>query len=90
MRGDLNTTTNLISNHGLCLKEQSINKYGWTPLHTACYFGQVDIVEYLVTELAVDVNQTNNYGWNSFVFALYGGHLDIIDFLLFECEINLE
>ena len=29
---------------------------GWTPLHHACFFGQLEIVEYLINKLRSDVN----------------------------------
>ena len=60
MRGDLDTARELFNNHGLCLVEKSLNKYGWTPLHTACYFGQIDIVEYLIKDLKANPNKASS------------------------------
>jgi len=61
-----------------------LNKYGWTPLHAACFFGKIDIVQHLVTRLQADPNRQNSNGWHALIFALFGGHLDVIDYLLFE------
>ena len=40
-------TTSSSSTHDLLITAP-LNKYGWTALHAACYFGHIDIVEYLV------------------------------------------
>ena len=50
-----------------------LNKYGWTALHAACYYGHINIVRYLVSVHYADVNATNHNGWHSLIFAVYGG-----------------
>ena len=70
--------------------DSPLNKYGWTALHTACYFGHLDIVEYLVRDLGADVNAKSSRGWNSLVFAIFGGHLDVIDFLIYDSDVDKE
>ncbi|CDW90763.1 non-atpase subunit of the 26s proteasome [Stylonychia lemnae] len=70
--------------------EKPLNKFGWTALHAACFYGQIAIVQYLVEQLNADVNNTNQNGWNSLIFAIFGGHLDVIDYLLYETPIRLD
>ena len=71
---------------------QALNRYGWTALHAACYFGHISLVRYLIIDQCADVNAVNINGWHSLIFAVYGGHLDIVDYLLFEspCTPKLE
>lgn len=71
------------------LIDTPLNKYGWTSLHAACYFGHLDIVDYLVTKMHADVNVTNSNGWHSLIFAVYGRHLDVVDFLIYETSVNM-
>jgi ankyrin repeat protein len=60
-----------------------INKFGWTSLHAACYFGRVEIVKYLIEEVRADPNQRNPNGWHSLIFAVMGGHgQPIVDYLV--------
>jgi ankyrin repeat protein len=72
------------------LVHAALNKYGWTALHAACYFGHIEIVEYLVHKQKADVNFTAVNGRNSLIFAVYGGHIDVVDFLLYETSVNWE
>ena len=68
--------------------DSPLNKYGWTALHAACYFGHMDLVAYLICDLHADVNLPNKNGWHSLIFAVYGGHLDVVDFLLYDTAVN--
>ena len=67
-----------------------LNRFGWTPLHTACFFGQLKLVQYLVQIENADVNETNINGWHSLIFAVYGGHLDVVDYLLYETDVLVQ
>eukprot|EP00347_Sterkiella_histriomuscorum_P022351 403330787 len=78
----------LSSDVNLLLVERPLNKYGWTALHSACYFGHLEIVQFLTQHCEADVNAINSNGWHSLIFAIFGGHLDIIDYLLYETEVN--
>lgn len=89
MRGDLSAFEYEIGNSSSVSKDFEINKYGWTPLHAACYFGHIHIVKYIVNELDGDVNKRNENGWNSLIFAVMGAHIDVIDFLLFETCVDI-
>eukprot|EP00347_Sterkiella_histriomuscorum_P014689 403359924 len=65
------------------LSNAKINKFGWTPLHAACYFGKLEIVKYLVEQDKADPNETNPNGWHSLIFAVMGGHgSQIVDYLI--------
>lgn len=79
----------LVSLELSCQIECPLNKYGWTALHAACYFGHLNLVEYLVKNQKADVNGANENGWHSLIFAVYGGHLEIVDFLLYETRVSL-
>ena len=49
--GDLSKLKSLqtkLSDAGQDLATSKINKFGWTPLHAACYFGRLEIVKYLI------------------------------------------
>ena len=67
-----------------------LNRFGWTPLHTACFFGHLKIVQYLVQIQNADVNDTNVNGWHSLIFAVYGGHLDVVDYLLYVTDVSVQ
>ena len=56
--------------------------YGYTPLHTACRYSQLDIVNFLVSLPSLDVNIKNTSGYTSLYTACHYGNLDIIRFLL--------
>ncbi len=63
----------------------SINKYGWTPLHAACYFGRLHIVKYLIEELGSDPSASNLNGWHALIFTVMGGsetEASIIQYLI--------
>ena len=43
---------------------------GWTPLHKAVRAGHVDIVEYLVQEVGLDINEETNEDDSAISLAL--------------------
>jgi ankyrin repeat protein len=57
------------------------DKYGWTPLHTACYYGHLHIVKFLLTQ-GVNINTKDNLGCTPLHRAVQSGHLTLIQFLL--------
>ena len=58
--GDLETVKMLTSFES-CDPDIQDDK-GWTPLHYACFFGQLEIVTYLINHLCSDVNITTKLG----------------------------
>jgi len=71
-RGDLDALREAVDNgHSDLLRVADSN--GWTPLHEAVRAGHVDIVEYLVREVAgIDVHEVTNQGdgWSLLSLAL--------------------
>ena len=59
---------------------QRDERYGFTPLHQAAFFGHKDIVEFLIAEGA-DVTAKNNAGSTSLYLANGKGHKEIVELL---------
>ncbi len=60
---------------------QRDEKYGFTPLHQAVFFGHREIVEFLIAEGA-DVNAKNNAGSTPLYLAKGKGHHAIAELLV--------
>jgi ankyrin repeat protein len=54
------------------LRSLPLNKFGWTALNAACYFGQFEIIKYLCEDQNLDPNATNQNGWHSLIFTIMG------------------
>jgi hypothetical protein len=54
------------------LSESPLNKFGWTALHAACYYGRLKFVQYLIKNAKVSPNVKNINGWHSLIFAVMG------------------
>ena len=66
---------------------------GYTPLHTACQYGQLDIMKFLVSLSSVDINSTrDDDGYTPLHTACHYGQLDIITFLvsLSSVDVNIQ
>jgi ankyrin repeat protein len=61
----------------------SITDQGSTPLMVSAAYGQLEIVEYLVRDIRVDVNTPNLNGTTGLVFACNMDQTDVVQFL---CE----
>ena len=59
----------------------SANKYGFTPLLIATYYGHTSLVKYLVENGAV-VDRQDNRGWTSLMYAAYYNYTEIAKILL--------
>ena len=65
-------SANIFTPRKMSLKSLSLNKYGWTALNAACYFGHLNIIKYLIESVQCDPNQANQNGWHSLIFAIMG------------------
>ena len=62
---------------------------GNTPLHAACIYGQLDIVQLLTHEIGCDPNDTNSKGQTSLHLAAQYGHLPLVRYLIEEVGSNM-
>lgn len=69
----------LFNRHGANVDRK--NKYGETPLHVACFFGDERIVEMLL-KYGSNVDEQNNNGFTPLHKATYNGHEKVIQLLL--------
>jgi len=67
--------------YGAITDQDRADWYDWTPLHFAAQAGQMDIVEYLITNGA-DVNAENIKGEAPLQFAADNGHKEIVELLI--------
>ena len=65
---------------------------GNTPLHTACVYGQLDIVQLLTLEIGCDPNDTNSEVRSCLHLAVWHGHLALVRYLIEEVgsDVTLE
>ena len=57
------------------------NHWGKTPLHLVCWYGHLDVVQYLLTSHAANLEATDNNGWTPLIEACYEGHLTVVKYL---------
>ena len=69
---------------------ETMDKYGFTPLHTASYNGHFDVVKYLVEECHCSVEAKDEDGRTPLQGASANGHLDIVKYFVEECHCNVE
>merc|ERR1719464_1460863 len=68
-----------------------VDEDGWTGLHWACYFGKLDVVQYLVDQMdnkQMNINVTHIDGDNALYFAIQ--HEEIAKVLLQTGKLDLE
>ena len=72
----------------------TVNKYGWTPLHSAAQEGHTAIVELLLKKESIDVNAKDEYERTPLHVAALKGHFDVVELLLqtpgIETECNIQ
>ena len=66
------------------LSDRHRDQSGNTPLHTACVYGQLDIVQLLTREISCDPNATVNEGLSCLHLAAQHGHLPLVRYLIEE------
>ena len=57
---------------------------GWTPLHSACESGHLDVAKYLIEEQQCDPACRNNNSWTPLRLACRNGHLEVAKYLIEE------
>jgi ankyrin repeat protein len=61
-----------------------LNNFGWSALHTACYYGKIEMVRYLIYSCGASTIVENENGWNAALFCVFGKKENILEFLLLE------
>ena len=64
------------------LSERHRDFSGNTPLHTACIYGQLNVVKLLTREVGCDPNNTNSEGLSCLQLAAQHGHLPLVRYLV--------
>ena len=64
------------------------NNDGWTPLHYACRYGHLKIVQYFIREKHCNLLCENNNGSTPLHYACVTGHLNIAQYLIREKHCN--
>ena len=59
----------------------AINRDGWTPLHTAAFYGHSEAVEYLLSTGKCELLAKDNLGWTPFKLAKEFGRIDTLTVL---------
>jgi ankyrin repeat protein len=59
----------------------SIESQGNNLLHLSAFFGQMEMVKYLLEE-GIEINSVNDYNRNASIFAIAGHHTDILEYLI--------
>ena len=77
--GDINKLSDLISSGGNINERE--RKAGWSLLHYAIYYNQIDAVKFLI-EKGANVNITDAQGYTPLLFALHYINKDIINVLV--------
>jgi ankyrin repeat protein len=63
---------------------------GNTALHHACWYGQLEIVQYLIETCHVDTESKGVHEWTALFVAIKEGHSDIVRYLIDTCHVNTE
>ena len=84
--GQLNTVKYLLEN-GYSCNPKAYGSNGYNCLHAACYFGHVDMVQYLIEECQMDPSASTSKAHfysktNSLHIASQYGHEPLVDYLL--------
>ena len=72
----------------LCAAVNIADSNGYTPLHFACYFGHLEVVVYLITELNQPLNTVDSDNSTPLHLACACGHLDIVKYLVEQHHTN--
>ena len=65
------------------------NKNDWTPFHSACHYGYIEVVKLLLNDQRVDINKAASDGWTPFHSACYNGPIEVVKLLLNDKRIDI-
>jgi len=91
-RGDLDAVKLLLATQEDPSVDVDVNwsdpEHQRAPLHRACFFGHLPVVEFLLRHPKVAVNALHRQGATPFFFACQNGHGDVVSLLLADDRIN--
>ena len=87
MKGHLPIVHYLIEKHNVDINIEGYEEK--TPLHYACEYGHLQIVEYLISKGA-NVNAKDKYGNHVIHYASKLGHLPIVQYLIEKQNIDIK
>jgi hypothetical protein len=79
--GDLNNVRKAVEQLGFSVNLVEEGANGRTPLHWAADFGQVEVMQYLLSKKA-NVNNQDRFGITPLLAAVYEGHEEAVKFLV--------
>ena len=76
-----NNTVSNWSNSNIC---ELLNKNGWNAIHYSSYFGNEEILDYIINKLNFkpNVNLLNNEGWSPLLLAVYKQQVKCVEILI--------
>ena len=76
-----NNTVSNWSNSNIC---ELLNKNGWNSIHYSSYFGNEEILDYIINKLNFksNVNLLNNEGWSPLLLAVYKQQVKCVEILI--------
>ena len=83
-KGNIELLKYIINNPNFDIDFNVVDQYGATPLHVACYFGQIEVVKLLLETSKrrnIDIYKQNNQGYTPEKLAEVSGHADIAELL---------
>lgn len=63
---------------------------GTTPLHSACYSGSLELVQWLIGTMRFDPAVRDDVGETPLMYATKGGHQAIVEWLIKECRVEVD
>ena len=76
-----NNTVSNWSNSNIC---ELLNKNGWNAIHYSSYFGNEEILDYIINKLNFksNINLLNNEGWSPLLLAVYKQQVKCVEILI--------
>ena len=69
------------SNNNIC---EMLNKNGWNAIHYCSYFGNEEILDYIINKINIksNLNILNNEGWSPLLLAVYKQQIKCVELLI--------